>query len=180
MKLVLSRKTSEGIQNGDDIPIVVVKIERNGIRLRIEAPQQEMPRMAVRDVEVGGETIRAGEGVFLNWGCANVDPARWEDPGRFDLDRPSRQHFGFGRGVHQCFGAPLGRMEMRVTVEELLSRTDDFGLDGKVVRQVWPRLSVERLPLAFVGTRRGGAGWPRTGRSSSLRTGTTRRNSRRP
>ena len=118
--------------------------------LRVEAPQQEMPRMATCDVEVGGETIRAGDSVFLNWGSANVDPARWDDPGRFDLDRKSRQHFGFGRGVHQCFGAPLGRMEMRVTVEELLARTSSFTLAGDVSRHVWPRLSVETLPLTFV------------------------------
>lgn len=118
--------------------------------LRIETPQQEMPRMATCDVEVGGETIRAGDSVFLNWGSANVDPARWDEPGKFDLARKARQHFAFGRGVHQCFGAPLGRMEMRVTVEELLARTTSFALVGDISRHAWPRLSVETLPLTFV------------------------------
>ena len=49
-------------------------------------------------------------------------------------------------------------MEMWVTVEELLSRTGELGLNGEAVRQVWPRLLVERLPLAFMDTRLGGAG----------------------
>lgn len=117
--------------------------------LRIESPQQEMPRMAVQDIEVGGQLIKAGESVFLNYGSANLDPARWENPHVFDIDRKSKMHFAFGRGVHQCFGAPLGRMQMRVTAEELLRRTVSFELAGEVRRHVWPRLSVEQMPLRF-------------------------------
>ena len=118
--------------------------------LRIESPQQEMPRVAARDIEVGGELIKAGDAVFLNYGSANLDPERWENPHVFDMDRKSKLHFAFGRGVHQCFGAPLGRMQMRVTVEELLQRTRSFELDGEISRHVWPRLSVEKLPLRLV------------------------------
>jgi cytochrome P450 len=118
--------------------------------LRIESPQQQMPRRATRDVEVGGELIKAGDSVFLNYGSANVDPARWESPCKFDLDRKKKtQHFAFGRGIHQCFGAPLGRMQMRLTTEELLSRTRSFSVAGPVRRHTWPRLSFEQLPLVF-------------------------------
>lgn len=118
--------------------------------LRIESPQQEMPRMATQDIEVGGETIRAGDSVFLNYGSANLDPTRWENPHVFDIDRKSKLHFAFGRGIHQCFGAPLGRMQMRVTAEELLRRTASFELAGDIERHVWPRLSVEKMPLRFI------------------------------
>jgi cytochrome P450 len=101
-------------------------------------------------VEVGGELIKAGDNVFLNYGSANVDPARWESPCKFDLDRKKKtQHFAFGRGIHQCFGAPLGRMQMRLTTEELLSRTRSFSVAGPVRRHTWPRLSFEQLPLVF-------------------------------
>ena len=134
--------------NPDRIPDAVEE------SLRMEAPQQEQPRRATRNVEVGGQMIKAGESVFLNFGSANLDPARWEAPERFDIDRKQKQHFAFGRGVHQCFGAPLGRLEIRVVVEELLARTDSFTLAGEVARHTWPRLSVERLPLTLVA--RGG------------------------
>lgn len=117
--------------------------------LRIDAPQQEQPRKATRDVEVAGQLIKAGDAVFLNYGSANLDPARWEDPATFDIDRKTKAHFGFGRGLHQCFGAPLGRMEIRVSIEELLARTASFELAGAISRHTWPRLSVEELPLRF-------------------------------
>jgi len=120
--------------------------------LRLESPQQEMPRKARRDFEVDGHQIKAGESVFLNWGSANVDPASWDRPSEFDIDRKTWPHLAFGRGPHQCFGAPLGRMEMRVTVEELLARTRSFSLAGEVTRNVWPRLSVETLPLRLVAS----------------------------
>jgi cytochrome P450 len=117
--------------------------------LRIESPQQEMPRKCTRDIEVGGEHIKAGDNVFLNYGSANVDPARWESPDTFDINRKQKQHFAFGKGIHQCFGAPLGRMEIRVTAEELLARTRSFEVAGDVRRHTWPRLSFEQLPLKF-------------------------------
>lgn len=117
--------------------------------LRLDSPQQQMPRHVTTDVTIDGVDIPAGSALFVNWGSANVDPAFWERPDEFDIDRPSRPHFAFGRGVHQCPGAPLGRMEIRLTVEELLRRTASFVLDGDVRRETWPRLSVEQLPLRF-------------------------------
>lgn len=118
--------------------------------LRIEAPQQEMARRATRDVEIGGVQLKKGDALFLNYGSGNLDPDRWDSPARFDLDRKPRQHLTFGRGIHSCFGAPLGRMQMRMTVEELLQRTKRFELAGEVRRSTWPKLSVEQLPLRFV------------------------------
>ncbi|WP_432838313.1 cytochrome P450 [Dactylosporangium sp. CA-092794] len=119
--------------------------------VRLDSPQQEMPRRAKRDVEVAGSVIPAGSAVFLNYGSANVDPKSWENPDVFDLDRPDkRRHLAFGRGQHSCPGAPLGRMQMRVVLEELLSRTASFSVAGPVQRLTWPRLSVERLPLRLV------------------------------
>jgi len=121
--------------------------------LRIESPQQEMPRKCTRDIEVGGEHIKAGDNVFLNYGSANVDPARWESPNTFDINRKQKQHFAFGRGIHQCFGAPMGRMEIRLTAEELLARTSSFEVAGAVRRHTWPRLSFEQLPLKFTAAK---------------------------
>ena len=118
--------------------------------LRIDSPQQEMPRRANRDVVVSGELIRADSAVFLNYGSANVDPGFWTNPDVFDIDRANKaQHLAFGRGQHSCPGAPLGRMQIRVVLEELLMRTSSFCVAGPVERLAWPRLSVERLPLRF-------------------------------
>ncbi|WP_375386034.1 cytochrome P450 [uncultured Microbacterium sp.] len=118
--------------------------------LRLDSPQQQMPRIVTTDITIDGVDIPAGAPLFLNFGSANVDPAFWDRPAEFDIDRPSRPHFAFGRGMHQCPGSPLGRMQIRLTVEQLLKRTSSFDLVGPIERETWPRLSVERMPLSFV------------------------------
>lgn len=115
--------------------------------LRIDTPQQAMPRRCVADTELGGETIRAGEYVLLNFGSANVDPAAWPDAATFDLDRADKRHLAFGRGLHQCIGQSLARLEMRIALEELLARTSSFAVDGPVRRRTWPLLAVSGMPL---------------------------------
>jgi cytochrome P450 len=121
--------------------------------LRIDTPQQAMPRKCLADVELGGQTIKAGEYVLMNFGSANVDPEAWEAADAFDLDRPNRRHVAFGRGLHQCIGQNLARLEIRIAVEELLARTASFTLDGTVHRLTWPLLCVEHLPMSLTPRR---------------------------
>jgi cytochrome P450 len=117
--------------------------------LRLDTPQQAMPRRCIERVEIGGQTLEPGDRVLMNWGSANVDPEHWKDPEVFELDREDKRHVAFGRGIHMCIGAPLARMEMRMVAEELLSRTSSFEVAGEIERCVWPRLAVERMPLAL-------------------------------
>jgi cytochrome P450 len=117
--------------------------------LRLEAPQQSMRRVATKDVELGGHHIAAGERVELVFGAANLDPNVVESPEAFSLERSPNRHLSFGRGIHSCIGAPLARLEIRVLLEELLSRTRHFDLSGSVHRTQWPRLGVQSLPLTL-------------------------------
>ena len=79
-----------------------------------------MSRLLTEDVELRGTKMRAGENVFLGMGAANRDPDIFEDPHRFDIHREAKRHLGFGFGPHQCIGASLARIEMRIAFEELL------------------------------------------------------------
>lgn len=117
--------------------------------LRIEGPQQAMPRKCAANIEMGGETIKEGEFVLLNYASANVDPAAWSKPSTYDLDRPSQRHFSFGSGLHQCIGRNLALLETRIAIEELLARTESFALDGAIRRKTWPVLLVEEMPLTI-------------------------------
>ncbi|MDP9091623.1 MAG: cytochrome P450 [Actinomycetota bacterium] len=117
--------------------------------LRIDSPQQTMQRKCLQDIEIGGELIKAGDYAHLNFGSANVDPEHWVAAGTFDIDRADKRHLAFGRGVHQCFGAPLARLEMRIVVEELLMRTGSFALGGDVHRHTWPAYGLDSLPLSL-------------------------------
>lgn len=115
--------------------------------LRLDTPQQAMPRKAVADTELGGQTIKTGDYVLLNFASANVDPGSWPDAGTFDLDRADKRHLAFGRGLHQCVGQNLARLELRIAITELLARTSEFALAGPVRRRTWPVLAVESMPL---------------------------------
>lgn len=79
-------------------------------------------RVALADIEVGGVTIRAGEGVVLSNDVANRDPDAFPAPDQLDIDRNPRHHVAFGFGVHQCLGQPLARVELQVVHSTLYRR----------------------------------------------------------
>jgi len=96
--------------------------------LRWVTPIQNMNRTAVRDVELGGQTIRQGDKVLLLYPSANRDESVFPDPFRFDVTRDPNPHVAFGFGAHFCLGASLARLELRVLFEELLPRFPDLRL----------------------------------------------------
>lgn len=99
--------------------------------LRRATPVIHMSRTAKEDVEIGGETIRAGEKVAMLYGGANHDPAVFDDPYTIKLDRPGDQrHLAFGTGIHLCIGQRLAQMEMRVLLPELLAKFPDIEATG--------------------------------------------------
>ncbi|MCO1582764.1 cytochrome P450 [Crossiella sp. SN42] len=79
-------------------------------------------RVAVADIEIEGRTIRAGEGVLISATVANRDETVHENPDEIRLDRNSRNHIGFGYGIHQCLGQNLARIELQVALSRLFQR----------------------------------------------------------
>jgi cytochrome P450 len=91
--------------------------------LRFEPPvQYEGNRSTIADIEIAGTTIPKGSRVILLLASGNRDPLQFEDPERFDPDRRDNQHFGYGGGIHYCFGAPLARLETQIALVELVRR----------------------------------------------------------
>ncbi|SCE09116.1 cytochrome P450 [Streptomyces sp. DvalAA-19] len=79
-------------------------------------------RVAKEDLELGGQQIKAGEGLIMNLPAGNWDPAFTEQPELLDLDRKARGHLAFGHGVHQCLGQTLARAELQIALPTLLRR----------------------------------------------------------
>jgi cytochrome P450 len=79
-------------------------------------------RVAKEDVEVGGQLIRAGEGVIVATDSGNRDAKAFPDPDVLDIHRQARHHVAFGYGVHQCLGQPLARVELQVVYGTLYRR----------------------------------------------------------
>lgn len=102
--------------------------------LRWSSPLAHMARTATRDVELGGQQIKAGDRLILWYPSANRDEEVFADPYRFDVGRTPNDHLAFGFAEHFCLGAGLARLEIRVMFEELLQRFDNIALAGPVER----------------------------------------------
>jgi cytochrome P450 len=94
--------------------------------LRLHGPLVSNRRVAKCPVEIGGRKINAGERITLMWISANRDERVFDKPDEFRLDRDPDKNLLYGAGIHVCPGAPLARLEMRVFMEELLSRTSEI------------------------------------------------------
>lgn len=82
----------------------------------------QVDRVAVEDVEIGGQLIRAGDMVVMNLPAGNWDTEFVINPETLDIDRNTRGHLGFGYGVHQCIGQNLARVEMQTAFATLARR----------------------------------------------------------
>ena len=86
-------------------------------------------RVVTHDIELGDVVLRAGDGVIVANSAANRDPAVFEAPDEFQVDRESaRHHMAFGYGVHQCLGQNLARLELSVLYSTLFTRVPSLRL----------------------------------------------------
>lgn len=92
--------------------------------LRHDAPVQMTVREVTIEVELSGVVLPAGARVLLLIGSANRDQAVFKHPDQFLLQRSSRKHLAFSGGSHQCPGAALARMQVRLILEALLQLPD--------------------------------------------------------
>jgi len=87
-------------------------------------------RIATREVEVGGVTIPEGGKILMVMASGNHDPRHFENPDELDIYRDNAvDHLTFGYGSHQCMGKNLGRMEMRIFLEEFTRRLPHLALE---------------------------------------------------
>jgi cytochrome P450 len=125
--------------------------------LRFDGSTQLMARTTTRDVDTHGVRIPEGEKVLLLLGSANRDERVFAEPDVFDIDRRrDTQHVGFGHGIHVCLGAALARLEMRVSLEELLRRLPDYEIDtARCTRMHSGNVrGWSRVPMSFTPNRR--------------------------
>jgi hypothetical protein len=98
-------------------------------------------RVALEDIEIGGVTVCAGEGLVLANDIGNRDPEVFAEPDRLDVGRNPRRHVAFGFGVHQCLGQPLARVELQIVYGTLYRRIPELRLAA----------DIEEIPLKHDG-----------------------------
>jgi cytochrome P450 len=100
--------------------------------LRYDSPIQMLMRVTTREVELSGATLPAGSMTMLLLAAANRDERRFPEADRFDIDRDTNGHLGFGFGNHFCLGASLARLEGRIALETLLERLGPYEVTAPV------------------------------------------------
>lgn len=111
-------------------------------------------RLALDDVEVGGQLIRAGEGVMVSVWSANHDDGHFPDAESIDVTRGNADsHLAFGSGAHQCMGQSLARAEMRIGLSEIFRRLPSLGVVGEVedlpFRRDMTNYGLHAMPLTW-------------------------------
>ncbi len=104
--------------------------------LRFVPPVVHFRRTAACDVSLGGADISTGDKVVVYHVAANRDPAVFDDPDSFDIERKSNDHLTFGAGPHFCLGSHVARQQMRAIFTETLWRLPGLVLDGQPERLV--------------------------------------------
>jgi cytochrome P450 len=119
--------------------------------LRYESPSQHTARIASKDTEIGGKTIRKGQAVIAVMGAANRDTERFPDPDRLDLGRTDNRHLAFGWASHFCFGAALARIEGQLVLEAIARHTANLKIEpGPIVwRDNLGLRGLMSLPVTF-------------------------------
>jgi cytochrome P450 len=100
--------------------------------LRHSGPVKATFRLAKKPSSLAGVEIAPGATVMITTAAVNRDPRKFEKPAEFQLGRSENEHLSFGRGVHGCPGAPLARLETRITLERWLARFSEISLDPDV------------------------------------------------
>jgi cytochrome P450 len=104
-----------------DDPVVIAHAVEELMRY-LTIVHAQVDRIAIADLTIGGQLIRAGDRLLMNLPAGNWDSEFVDSPETFDVDRKTRGHLGFGYGVHQCIGANLARVEMQVAFATLARR----------------------------------------------------------
>ena len=111
-------------ENPHKIPQAIEEVWRYDSPIRMASH-----RVTTTPIVYSGVEIPAGEMVLVSLMSANRDPAMFKDPATLDIERSgARKHLSFGHGMHHCLGAPLGRMETEIALQQLLDRLPDARL----------------------------------------------------
>ncbi|MFI5775785.1 cytochrome P450 [Nocardia sp. NPDC051570] len=104
--------------------------------MRYDPATQSNLRTTTEEIELHGVRIPAGARMLLISGSANRDPAVFENPDTFDLNRDTSASLVFGSGRHHCLGSNLGLLELRVALQEIAAHVADYDIDPAGLKRI--------------------------------------------
>ena len=135
--------------------------------IRLYSPYRGFARTVSEETTIHGRTISPGVPITMTYAAANRDPAVFENPNDFIINRPNiTAHLGFGRGTHMCAGMPLARLAIQTALSRtsdsfckllwltlravLLENTTSFEVNGPLAYGRMPELGITSCPLSLV------------------------------
>ncbi|MCC0017620.1 MAG: cytochrome P450 [Rhodobiaceae bacterium] len=118
-------------RNPEDIPLFVEELAR------MRAGPQRLGRVTTEEVELSGTKIPKGAVVRALPGSANRDWRKFPEPDKFDIDRDTSGHLGFGFGIHMCLGAWLARLETQIIFKHIVQRVQQVSINPSVPIQYY-------------------------------------------
>jgi cytochrome P450 len=116
--------------------------------IRFESPVQNFFRTTTQPVRLGNVEMGEGEKVMMLLASANRDPRKWDNPDKYDIERRTAGHVGFGAGVHMCVGLLLARLEGEVILTALAKKVKSIRIAGEPKRLFNNSLrGLEKLPV---------------------------------
>ncbi len=147
------------IENPDQYQMLVDNPEMvpNAVEegLRYNSPVIAFRRTAMQDIELGGQQVQKGDKIVLFYQSASSDESNFKDPDKFDITRPQREPVreqlrAFGVGEHFCLGSHLARLELKLTLEQIVRHMRNPQLDGEIS---WLRShfinGIKHMPITF-------------------------------
>jgi cytochrome P450 len=112
-------------------------------------------RVTTRPVTLAGVDLPEGAGLFLWLAAAGRDEEAFADPATFDMRRTdASHHLAFGKGLHYCLGANLGKLEAQIAIAELARRYPALGLVADQQLAFHPNISFRGPQVLLVRTHR--------------------------
>ncbi len=118
--------------------------------LRWTSPVNHMKRKVMRDYELRGQKLRAGDWVVMFYASANRDEEVFDAPFEFRIDRTPNPHLAFGIGQHFCLGANLARRSQRALLQELAQRLEwaEFAGEPEQIHSAFV-VGLKKLPMRY-------------------------------
>ncbi|MET8759880.1 cytochrome P450 [Lentzea sp. NPDC004782] len=139
------------VRDSDDPQVVARAVEE--LLRYLTIAENAVTRVARKDITIGGQLVRAGEGLVFSIPAGNRDTALDSDINGFDIDRTARGHLAFGHGVHQCLGQNLAWVELQIALPTLLRRLPGLRLAVPFEEVSFRKANVvyglERLPVTW-------------------------------
>jgi cytochrome P450 len=143
----------DGYQRLSSEPALAETAVEEILRLHAGPGGEAFPRFAQEDLELDGISFRAGDRIIPSLEAANHDPAVFDDPDRFDIERQPNRHLAFGYGQYHCLGSAMARVMLREVFSNLPTRFPRLRMDASLGEIPWIAVLMdagpESLPVSW-------------------------------